>query len=132
MKIITLQKNLKESLYAVSHIAQKNTSLPILNNILISAREGVIKLITTNLEIGITSVVRGKIEEEGEFPVLFIRLLTNMLLYLRKIANLYAVCVFRLKRALSWITVNYVFWRIHKYLLHCDISYIPDFKLFPS
>ncbi len=69
MKIITLQKNLKESLYAVSHIAQKNTSLPILNNILISARDGVIKLISTNLEIGITSVVRGKIEEEGEFTV---------------------------------------------------------------
>ncbi len=69
MKIISLQKNLKNSLYLVSHIAQKNTSLPILNNILFSATEGVIKLITTNLELGITSILRGKIEKSGSFTV---------------------------------------------------------------
>lgn len=69
MKIISLQKNLKAALYAVNHIAQKNTSLPILNNILISAKDGVIKLVTTNLEIGITSVLRGKIEADGDFTV---------------------------------------------------------------
>lgn len=69
MKIISLQKNLQTSLYATSHIAQKNTTLPILNNILISANEGTIKLMSTNLEIGITSVIRGKIEEEGAFTV---------------------------------------------------------------
>lgn len=69
MKIITLQKNLKDSLFAVNHIAQKNTNLPILNNILFSAHDGIIKLISTNLEIGITSVVRGKIELEGDFTV---------------------------------------------------------------
>lgn len=69
MKIISLQKNLKSSLYAVNHIAQKNTSLPILNNVLISVHDGIIKLITTNLEIGITSILRGKIEEDGDFTV---------------------------------------------------------------
>lgn len=69
MKIISLQKNLKAAVYAVSHIAQKNTNLPILNNILISTRDGVIKLITTNLEIGITSILRGKVEKEGSFTV---------------------------------------------------------------
>jgi len=69
MKIISLQKNLKNCLYSVNHIAQKNSSLPILNNILISATDGVIKLITTNLELGITSILRGKIEEEGSFTV---------------------------------------------------------------
>jgi len=69
MKIITLQKNLKDSLAAVNHIAQKNTNLPILNNILFSIHNGVIKLISTNLEIGITSTVRGKIETEGDFTV---------------------------------------------------------------
>jgi len=69
MKIISLQKNLKNSLSATSHIAQRNTSLPILNNILISAKDGVIKLVSTNLEIGITSNLRGKIEEEGSFTV---------------------------------------------------------------
>lgn len=69
MKIITLQKNLKAAVHAVNHIAQKNTNLPILNNILISAQEGNIKLISTNLEIGITSLLRGKIESEGSFTV---------------------------------------------------------------
>lgn len=69
MKIITLQKNLKAAVHAVNHIAQKNTNLPILNNILISAMDGNIKLISTNLEIGITSLLRGKIESEGSFTV---------------------------------------------------------------
>ncbi len=69
MKIITLQKNLRAAVYAVNHIAQKNTNLPILNNILISAKEGVIQLISTNLEIGITSLLRGKIETDGSFTV---------------------------------------------------------------
>lgn len=69
MKIITLQKNLKAAVYAVNHIAQKNTNLPILNNILLSAKNGVIQFISTNLEIGITSLLRGKIEAEGSFTV---------------------------------------------------------------
>ncbi len=69
MKIISLQKNLRSAVQAVSHIAQKNVSLPILNNILISARDGILSLITTNLEIGITSALRGKIEVEGAFTV---------------------------------------------------------------
>ncbi len=69
MKLISLQKNLKASVYAVNHIAQKNVSLPILNNILISAQDGAIKLVSTNLEIGITSLLRGKIEREGAFTV---------------------------------------------------------------
>lgn len=53
----------------MSHVAQKNTNLPILNNVLISAKDGIIKLIGTNLEIGITSTLRGKIEAEGSFTV---------------------------------------------------------------
>ncbi len=69
MRLISLQKNLKAAVHAVSHIAQKNTNLPILNNILISANDGVIKLITTNLEIGITSLLRGKVEAPGSFTV---------------------------------------------------------------
>lgn len=69
MKLISLQKNLKSAIYIVSHIAQKNTNLPILNNILISIKNGVINLITTNLEVGITTTLRGKVEKEGSFTV---------------------------------------------------------------
>ncbi len=69
MKISSLQENLKQGLSVVSHIAGKNINLPILNNIMIDARDGNIKLIATNLEIGVVSVVRGKVEKEGSFTV---------------------------------------------------------------
>ena len=69
LKIFSLQENLKQGLALVGHISGKNANLPILNNILIKAEAGKIRLIATNLEIGIISVVRGKIEREGLFTV---------------------------------------------------------------
>lgn len=69
MKIIGLQKNIKQGVFTTSHITGRHVNLPILNSLLISAEDGVIKLISTNLEIGITSLIRGKIEEEGSFTV---------------------------------------------------------------
>jgi DNA polymerase III subunit beta len=69
MKIFSLQENLKQGLSLVGHIAGKNINLPILNNILIKAEEGKIKLVATNLEVGIVSTIRGKIEQEGSFTV---------------------------------------------------------------
>jgi DNA polymerase-3 subunit beta len=69
MKIICTQENLSRGLQVVSHIASKNISLPILNNVLLSAERGMLKLATTNLEIGIISQVRGKIEAEGSYTV---------------------------------------------------------------
>jgi len=69
MKIYSLQENLKQGLDLVSHVAGKNINLPILNNVLIKAEAGKIRLIATNLEIGVISAVRGKIEAEGSFTV---------------------------------------------------------------
>jgi len=69
MKISCTQENLNKGLNNVSHIASKNVSLPILNNVLIKAEKGTIKLITTNLEIGINCQIRGKVEKEGEITV---------------------------------------------------------------
>lgn len=69
MKFICTQENLNKGLNIVSHISSKNMTLPILNNVLIKATEGGIKLITTNLEIGISVFLRGKVENEGEFTV---------------------------------------------------------------
>lgn len=60
----------------VNHLAGKNTTLPILNNVLIRAEEGAIELSTTNLEVGIKCQVRGKIEQGGAFTVQA-RLLTD-------------------------------------------------------
>jgi len=69
MKISSLQENLKTGLQTVSHIAGKKANLPILNNILIKADGDGIKLITTDLEIGIICSIRGKIEKTGEYTV---------------------------------------------------------------
>jgi len=69
MKVISLQENLKRGLNIVGHVTSKNINLPILNNILIKADDGNIEFISTNLEIGITHQVRGKIEESGQFTV---------------------------------------------------------------
>ncbi len=69
MKLSCTQENLNQGLFVVGHVAGKNTNLPILNNILLQAEGGALKLSTTNLEIGISCVVRAKIEEEGEFTV---------------------------------------------------------------
>jgi len=69
MKISSLQENLKSGLGIVSHIAGKNVNLSILNNIMIEAKAGDIKLISTDLEIGIISHIRGKIEKEGVYTV---------------------------------------------------------------
>lgn len=69
MQFISLQENLKRGLSIVGHITTKNINLPILNNILIKVEKGNIEFISTNLEIGITHQVRGKIETEGLFTV---------------------------------------------------------------
>ena len=69
MRFIGTQENLKRGLNIVGHITTKNINLPILNNILIKAEEGNIELVGTNLEIGITHKLRGKIEKDGQFTV---------------------------------------------------------------
>lgn len=69
MKISILQENFKKALQIVSRIAGKNVNLPILNNILIKASDKNITLTTTDLELGVISKVRGKIEKDGSFTV---------------------------------------------------------------
>jgi DNA polymerase-3 subunit beta len=53
----------------VSRIVSKNINLPILNNVLIRATKSGIELAATNLEIGITHQLRGKIEDAGDYTV---------------------------------------------------------------
>lgn len=69
MKFSCTQENLNYGLNTVSHVASKNVSLPILNNVLIAAENGALKLTTTNLEIGINCQIRGKIEKEGKITI---------------------------------------------------------------
>lgn len=69
MKIICLQENFKRGLINVSGITGKNLTLPILNNILLSADKKQLKLSTTDLEMAITSQISCKIEKEGSITI---------------------------------------------------------------
>ena len=69
MKIIVNQKNFKKALSAVEKVVAKNTTLPILSNILLKTENGRLKLSATNLEIGINYMIGAKIEEVGQVAV---------------------------------------------------------------
>ena len=69
MKLTILQTKLKEVLNLVEKIPTKNSTLPILNNILIKAKKNFLELSTTNLEIGIRAWSLAKVEKEGELTV---------------------------------------------------------------
>lgn len=69
MKLVVNQKNLKRAVGLVEKIVSKNTSLPILNNILLKTENGRLRISATNLELGINTLIGVKIEEVGEIAV---------------------------------------------------------------
>lgn len=69
MNVVVIKEKLKEGLDSVSKSGGENKELPILKNILFEAKNNRIKLVSTNLEIAITSFVPGKVIEEGETTV---------------------------------------------------------------
>lgn len=69
MKITISQKNFKKALTVVEKIISKNTSLPILSNILLKTENGRLKLSATNLELGINYVTGAKVDEIGQVAV---------------------------------------------------------------
>lgn len=69
MKLLILQEKLKQGLNIVEKISSKSLSLPILNNILISAEKNYLNLAATDLEIGINWWTLTKIEKEGKITV---------------------------------------------------------------
>jgi DNA polymerase-3 subunit beta len=69
MKFSCTQENLKKALQITSTVAGKNINLPVLNNVLVKVEGSLIRFLTTNLEIAVSSVIRGKIEQNGELTV---------------------------------------------------------------
>lgn len=69
MKLSCTRDNLFQGLSIVSHLMTKNVNLPILQNVLIKADGSAIRFTTTNLEIAVNCLVRGKIEEPGEYTL---------------------------------------------------------------
>lgn len=78
MILTVTQENLSKSLSQVSRITTGKNALPILNNVLIEAEKGSLKLTTTNLEIAIITQIRAKIEKEGK-TTLPCQILTNFI-----------------------------------------------------
>ncbi len=69
MKVTVLQENLSRGLSTVSRAVSPRSTLPVLSNILVATDEGRLRLSATNLELGITSWIGAKIDEEGSTTV---------------------------------------------------------------
>lgn len=65
MQLTVLQENLKRALAIVGRAVPHKSSLPILNNVLLSTEDGMLKLASTNLAIGITCLIGAEIKREG-------------------------------------------------------------------
>lgn len=71
MKLIVLRTNLKEGLSSVEKAVTESTTLPILKNVLLKTFSNRIKVESTNLELGISCFISGKIIEEGSVTIPF-------------------------------------------------------------
>jgi DNA polymerase-3 subunit beta len=69
MKLTCTQEKFKKAILNAEKVTSKQNTLPILNNILFETENNTLKVIATNLEIGISNQVGAKIEEEGRITV---------------------------------------------------------------
>ncbi len=77
MKLSVMQENLARGLQIVSRAVSTRSTLPVLANVLLRTEDAGLKLTATNLEIGITCWVPGKIDTDGATTVPA-RLLTDL------------------------------------------------------
>jgi len=69
MKITLLRKNLNEALRIASPAISNQADLVILSNFLIRADQSMVSILATDLEIGVTIKVRGKVDQPGEITI---------------------------------------------------------------
>lgn len=69
MKLSVMQENLARGLSVVSRAVSTRSTLPVLANVLLKTEDAGLKLTATNLEIGITYWVPGKIDTDGATTV---------------------------------------------------------------
>ena len=77
MKLSVMQENLARGLSVVSRAVSSRSTLPVLANVLLRTEDAGLKLTATNLEIGITCWIPGKIETDGATTIPA-RLLTDL------------------------------------------------------
>ena len=69
MKISCLQENLNRGLSVVGRAVASRATLPVTQNVLLSAERGMLRLSATNLEIAMTTWIGAMVEEEGSVTV---------------------------------------------------------------
>ncbi len=69
VKLSLMQENLARGLQVVGRAVSSRATLPVLSNVLLRTEDAGLKLTTTNLEIGITCWIPGKIETDGTLTV---------------------------------------------------------------
>ena len=69
MKIETTLEKIKDAVSRIQKVSSKNLSLPILENVLLTAKENALTLRSTNLHIGVEISIPVKIDTEGEIAV---------------------------------------------------------------
>ena len=83
MKFTCTQENFKNGLSLVSSVAKPSTTLPILSNVLIKADIGGVELIATNLELAVSTKIRAKVDQDGDYTV-NAKLLNDYVSFLQK------------------------------------------------
>lgn len=67
----TTQEHLTRALRIVSGVVGRNPALPILGNVLLKSEQGQLRLSTTDLEVGVTAWIAGRIHGEGAVTIPF-------------------------------------------------------------
>jgi DNA polymerase III subunit beta len=65
MKFRISKEAFLDGLQKVQHVVSSRTTLPILSNVLLVARDGRLQFTTTDLDVGITGSVEAQVEKEG-------------------------------------------------------------------
>ena len=69
MKIICQKSDLLNSVNIALKAVPVKTTMPILESIIIDSIDGCIKLISNDMEMGIETIVKGQIIEEGDIAI---------------------------------------------------------------
>lgn len=69
MRVGVLQENLAKALSVVGRAVSSRSTMPVLGNILLEARDNQLRLAATNLEIGVNCWIGAIVEDEGAITV---------------------------------------------------------------
>ena len=69
MRVSCLQENLAKGLSIVGRAVSSRSTLPVLGNILLEAKDNQLRLAATNFEISISCWIGARVEDEGAITV---------------------------------------------------------------